>query len=144
MKEWKWGQIKLSGFQNEFQEGHIEITPDAGIPFRRQRFTDIQDIVQGSFTLDKLSYIDFISWYKSDILQGALPFKYYDARIDRERVARIVDKPSYISNSKYYDVNITMTFDSEIFYLERLLAANPIKSLEANGLLLISDLRRVL
>ena len=55
MKEWKWGQIKLSGFQNEFQEGHIEITPDAGIPFRRQRFTDIQDIVQGSFTLDKLS-----------------------------------------------------------------------------------------
>ena len=82
MKEWKWGQIKLSGFQNEFQEGHIEITPDAGIPFRRQRFTDIQDIVQGSFTLDKLSYIDFMSWYKSDILQGALPFKYYDARID--------------------------------------------------------------
>ena len=25
MEKWKWGQIKLDGFQNEFQEGYIEV-----------------------------------------------------------------------------------------------------------------------
>jgi hypothetical protein len=78
MENWKWGQIKLDGFQNEFQEGYIEVTPDAGPPFRRERFSDIQDILKGTFTLLKIKYIDFMSWYKSDIKQGALPFKYFD------------------------------------------------------------------
>ena len=38
MEKWKWVQIKLDGFQNEFQEGYIEVTPDAGVPFRSERF----------------------------------------------------------------------------------------------------------
>ena len=144
MENWKWGQIKLDGFQNEFQEGYIEVAPDAGPPFRRERFSDIQDIVKGTFTLLKIKYIDFMSWYKSDIKQGALPFKYFDCRVGRERAARIVGKPTFSSNSKYYDVSLTLTFDSEIFYLDRVLAANYDLPIIANGAYLTTQARRAL
>ncbi len=144
MEKWKWGQIRLDGFQNEFQEGYIEVTPDAGIPFRRERFSDIQDIIQGKFTLEKVQYIDFMSWYKFNIRQGAIPFKYYDCRIEKERTARIVGKPTWSSNSKYYDMSITLTFDSEIFYLDRVLSANPNLPLVANDKYLCTQLRRTL
>ena len=144
MEKWKWGQIRLDGFQNEFQEGYIEVTPDAGIPFRRERFSDIQDIVQGKFTLTRLQYIDFMSWYKFDIRQGAIPFKYYDCRIGQERTTRIVGKPTWSSNSKYYDMTITLTFDSEVFYLDRVLSANPNLPLVANDKYLCTQVRRSL
>ena len=144
MEKWKWGQIKLDGFRNEYQEGYIEVTPDAGIPFRRERFSDIQDIVQGSFTLTKIQYIDFMSWYKFNIRQGAIPFKYFDCRIGQERTARITGKPTFTSNSKYYDVSITLTFDSEIFYLDRVLAANYEIPLVANGAYLTISVKRSL
>lgn len=144
MEKWKWGQIRLDGFQNEFQEGYIEVTPDAGIPFRRERFSDIQDIIQGKFTLEKVQYIDFMSWYKFNIRQGAIPFKYYDCRIGQERTTRIVGKPTWSSNSKYYDMSITLTFDSEVFYLDRVLSANPNLPLVANNKYLCTQVRRAL
>lgn len=144
MEKWKWGQIRLDGFQNEFQEGYIEVTPDAGIPFRRERFSDIQDIVQGKFTLEKVQYIDFMSWYKFNIRQGAIPFKYYDCRIGQERTTRIVGKPTWSSNSKYYDMSITLTFDSEVFLLDRVLSANPNLPLVANDKYLCTQVRRTL
>lgn len=144
MEKWKWGQIRLDGFQNEFQEGYIEVTPDAGIPFRRERFSDIQDIIQGKFTLEKVQYIDFMSWYKFNIRQGAIPFKYYDCRIGQERTTRIVGKPTWSSNSKYYDMSITLTFDSEVFLLDRVLRANPNLPLVANDKYLYTQVRRTL
>ena len=144
MEKWTWGQIKLDGFRNEFQEGYIEVTPDAGIPFRRERFSDIQDIIQGNFTLDKTQYIDFMSWYKFNIRQGAIPFKYYDCRIGQNRVTRIVGKPTFTSNSKYYDVSITLTFDSGVFMLDRVLAANSAIPLIANGAYLTTQVKRSL
>ena len=144
MEKWKWGQIRLDGFQNEFQEGYIEVTPDAGIPFRRERFSDIQDIIQGKFTLEKVQYIDFMSWYKFNIRQGAIPFKYYDCRIGQERTTRIVGKPTWSSNSKYYDMSITLTFDSEVFLLDRVFSANPNLPLVANDKYLCTQVRRAL
>lgn len=144
MEKWKWGEIKLDGFRNEFQEGYIEVTPDAGIPFRRERFSDIQDIIQGNFTLDKIQYIDFMSWYKFNIRQGAIPFKYFDCRIGQNRVTRIVGKPTFTSNSKYYDVSITLTFDSGVFMLDRVLAANSAIPLIANGAYLTTQVKRAL
>ena len=144
MEKWTWGQIKLDGFRNEYQEGYIEVTPDAGIPFRRERFSDIQDIIQGNFTLDKTQYIDFMSWYKFNIRQGAIPFKYYDCRIGQNRVTRIVGKPTFTSNSKYYDVSITLTFDSGVFMLDRVLAANSAIPLVANGAYLTTQVKRSL
>lgn len=144
MEKWKWGQIRLDGFQNEFQEGYIEVTPDAGIPFRRERFSDIQDIIQGKFTLEKVQYIDFMSWYKFNIRQGAIPFKYYDCRIGQERTTRIVGKPTWSSNSKYYDMTITLTFDSEVFLFDRVLRANPNLPLVANDKYLCIQVRRAL
>lgn len=144
MEKWTWGQIKLDGFRNEYQEGYIEVTPDAGIPFRRERFSDIQDIIQGNFTLDKTQYVDFMSWYKFNIRQGAIPFEFYDCRIGQNRVTRIVGKPTFTSNSKYYDVSITLTFDSGVFMLDRVLAANSAIPLIANGAYLTTQVKRSL
>lgn len=141
MENWTFGQIKIEGFQNEPQEGYIELTPDAGIPYRRERFSDIQDIVKGNFTLDKKEYIRFMSWYKLNIKQGSIPFKFFDCRIQKERVARIVGKPTYTTNSKFFDVSITIAFDSGVFYDESVLVANPDFALEANGKLLTASTR---
>ncbi len=144
MEKWKWGKIRLDGFQNEFQEGYIEVTPDAGAPYRRERFSDIQDIVQGTFTLDKMQYIDFMSWYKRDLRQGTIPFTIFDCRIDKERVARILEKPSWAPNSRYWNTNIKLVFDSEVFWLDRVLAANIALPLVANGKYLATQVRRSL
>lgn len=141
MEQWKFPKIKVQGFQNEFQEGFIEVTPDAGIPYRRERFSDVQDIVSGSVTLTKQQYIDFMSWYKTDIDQGAIPFTYFDCRTKKERVARIVGKPTFQTNSKYFDVNITLAFNSGVIYEDRILVANEVLPLEANGCLLVGGSR---
>ncbi len=141
METWKFGHIKIEGFQNEPQEGYIEVTPDAGVPFRRERFSDIQDIIKGNFTLTKSEYVEFMSWYKYDIRQGSLPFMLYDCRIKADRVARIVGKPTYTTNSKYFDVSITIAYDSNVFYDDRILTVNPDKGLVANGKLLVASTR---
>lgn len=142
MDTWTFGQIKIEGFQNEPQEGYIELTPDAGVPYRRERFSDIQDIVKGNFTLEKARYIDFMSWYKVNLRQGTLPFKFFDCRIKKERVARIIGKPTYTTNSKFFDISITIAFDSEVFYSEdKYLVANPDYALEVNGKLLVANTR---
>lgn len=129
---WTWGQILNNGFQNEYQDGTLEITPDAGVPYKRLRFSDTMDIIQGVFTLNKQQYIDFMSWYKFNIKQGTIPFQYYDCRYDIYRIARIVGKPTYSTNSNYYNMQVTITFDSNIIYQERTLVANPDLVLVAN------------
>lgn len=129
---WTWGEILSNGFQNEYQDGTIEINPDAGIPYKRQKFSDTMDIIQGVFILDNIQYIDFMSWYKFNIKQGTLPFQYYDCRYNVYRTARVVGKPTYSTNSKYYNVAITLSFDSSIIYQERTLVANPDLVLIAN------------
>lgn len=141
MEKWKWGKIKLDGFQNEFQEGYIEVTPDAGIPYRRERFTDIQDIAQCVFTLERQKYIDFMSWYKYDTKQGSIPFKIMDCRIGEERIARITGKPKWNPNLRYWNTNVTLMFDSEVFYLDRVLAANYQLPIVANGKYLTTQAR---
>lgn len=139
MLEWQWGQLKNSGFQNEHQEGYIEVTPDAGSPYRRERFSDVMDIVQGQLTFDRKNYIDFMSWYKFDTRQGSIPFEYYDCRYGVTRTARIFEKPTYVSNSKYFDINIKLGFDSNVIEQPRQLVANVLKGLVANGKSLCSS-----
>lgn len=130
---WRWGQILNNGFRNEHQEGFIELTPDAGSPFKRQKWTDVMDIIQGTFTLTALEYTDFMSWYKSNIKQGSLPFQYYDCRYDIYRTARLIGKPNYTSNSKFFNVSVQIALDTGIIYQERTLVANPDFVLLANS-----------
>lgn len=124
MIKWMWGKPLVNSYSNEPQKGFVETTPDAGVPFRRVRFTDIMDLVQASFILTKSEYADFMSWYKSDIKQGAIPFLFYDCRYDRERVARIIDKPSYQPNSKFMNVTVQIAFESEVIDEEKRLVVN--------------------
>lgn len=111
MIEWKWGKPLLENFSNEPQEGYIETAPDAGIPFRRMRFSDIMDIVNYSFYLSKQDYPAFMSWYRYDIRQGSIPFLFYDCRIGKQRIARIIGKPQYSANQTLRKLNITLAFE---------------------------------
>lgn len=125
IKQWKWGGILVEGFSNQPQKGFSQVEPDAGVPFRRQTFTDIQDIATCRFTLDRETYLEFMSWYKYDIEQGTIPFIIHDCRYNIDRIARIVgDVPNYTTNSKYYDLNITIAFDSGYMYYDSCLVVN--------------------
>lgn len=125
IKEWTWGGILAEGFSNQPQKGFVQVEPDAGVPFKRQTFTDIQDLATCRFTLNREKYLEFMSWYKHDIEQGTIPFYIYDCRYKMKRIARIVgDVPNYNSNSKYYDLNITIAFDSGYIYHDAYLIVN--------------------
>lgn len=110
---WQWGSINVSSYQSEFQEGFIENTPDAGIPFRRLRFTNIQKIFQGTFTLTPQEKLEFESWYKFDIKQGELSFQYYDCEEETYKTTKIIGKPAITANSNLFNVNIKLTFENE-------------------------------
>ena len=114
MATWRWGEPLSDGFSNEPQEGYIESQPDAGLPFRRERFTDISDIINATFVLTKSEYNQFRSWYVREIKQGSIPFDYYDCRIGETRTARIVGKPRYTSNSTFFNLSITLSLDPVI------------------------------
>ena len=145
MEKWTWGNILNEGYQNEFQEGYIEVTPDAGIPFRRERFSDIQDIVSGTISLIDKDYLDFMSWYKVNIRQGTLPFEFYDCRVKQDRIARLtINKPQFNRYSNRWNVSITITFNSGTFYLDRNLVCNELRPIEANGKILTVNVKRYL
>lgn len=142
---WKWNNFLNNNFSNEYQEGYIETTPDAGVPFRRERFSDIQDIVSGSISLVNQDYIDFMAWFKNDIKQGTIPFYFYDCRIQQNRIARLtMNKPQYSRTSNRWTVAITMTFDSDTFRIDRALSANIDIPLFANNKYLCGSVYRSL
>jgi len=124
MEYWTWGKIKSDGYTSQFQQGFMEITPDAGIPFRMQRFTDVGSIFQGTFILDKNTKKDFESWYKFNIRQGSIPFKFYDCEVEQYRTTRIIENPTYNTVSNMFSISIKMMFDSEIFNVSRYLKVN--------------------
>lgn len=111
MELWRFGEILSNGFKNELQEGFIELTPDAGSPFRRVVFTDTQDLIQGTFNVSRFQYIDFMGWYRNTIKQGTIEFEYYDCRVDANRVARVIGKPTYTTISDRFNISITLSLE---------------------------------
>lgn len=125
MLKWIWGNPLIEGFSNQPQKGYSEIVPDAGVPFRRLNFTDIYDICTCSFCLTREEYVQFISWYKFDIRQGSIPFEMYDCRYGLERVARLVgDVPQFPTNSKFFNLNVTIAFEPSVINQERTLTVD--------------------
>lgn len=133
MLKWKWGKPLNSNFSNEFQNGFIETNADAGLPFRRMRYSDVLDIIRANFDFTKSEYLQFMNWYKYDTQQGSIPFTYYDCRIDYERTARIMGKPQYSTNSNRYIVSITLGLEPVTIYRDSDLIVN------ANDILIVND-----
>lgn len=134
MLEWKWGKPLIQGFINKPQKGYSEISPDAGIPFRRLNFTDIGDLATCNFDLDRSDYIKFMSWYKFELRQGTLPFLIWDCRYKRQRVARLIDDvPVYNTNSNRYNLSLTMYFQPEIILQDFKLVVNDTDYLIVNN-----------
>lgn len=121
MEKWEFGQLLSNGFSNETQQGFEELTPDAGIPFRRESFTDVYDIVRGGIILTRNDYLYFMDWYRNTVRQGTLPFTYYDCRVEKDRVARIVGKPTFSAISNRFSVSITISLEPTRFGVDSLL-----------------------
>lgn len=133
MLNWEWGKPLLQSFSNHPQKGYIELEPDAGTPFRRLQFTDICDFAICNFDLDRGNYIRFMSWYKTDLKQGTIPFKIWDCRYKTERTARIVgDVPQYATNSNRYTMSLTLAFMPETLVYDFVLIANGDSALIVN------------
>ena len=118
MAEWTWGDLLISNFSDEEQTGFIEVNADAGLPYRREIFTDIQNIVSGTITLDKNDYLSFKDWYRNTIKQGTIPFDFYDCRIGQIRTARFNGKPSYVTNNIYYNISVTLSLEQVNAYID--------------------------
>lgn len=131
---WKWGKALLSNFSNRPQKGYVEIEPDAGIPFRRQIFSDVADLVTASFSLTRENYIKFMSWYKYELRQGSLPFLFYDCRYKRDRVARLIGGvPEYQTNSKRINLSVNLAFEPLIIKEDKYLTVDNNIALIVNG-----------
>lgn len=134
MLEWKFSKPLVNGFSNQPQKGYLETSPDAGIPFRRLLFSDIFDLVTCSFSFTREEYANFISWYRFDLKQGALPFLFFDCRYKKNRVARIIgDVPQYQTESNRFKLNLQIGFEPDIIYSEKLLTVADNKYLIVNG-----------
>lgn len=134
MLEWKWGQPLLSGFSNQPQKGYVEIEPDAGVPFRRLSFSDVQDIVTATFSLTREEYPYFYSWYKFDLRQGTLPFQMYDCRYGINRVARLIgDVPQFQANSTRQNLSVTIAFEPSVVQENRYLTVGNYTPLIVNA-----------
>ena len=124
MLRWRWGKPLLQNFSNKLQKGYIETQADAGIPFRRMRFSDALDIISATFSLTRSQYMQFISWYRYDIRQGSIPFIYYDCRIEAERVARIIGDPEFSPDSTRRTLSITLGLEPVTVYNDFTLVVN--------------------
>ena len=125
MLEWTWGKPLLENFNNSPQKGYTEIEPDAGLPFRRLKFSDITDLANCNFILSRSDYIRFMSWYKYELKQGTEPFEIWDCRYKIKRVARLVgDVPQYSTNSNYYNMSVTIAFNSAVEVIDFALAVD--------------------
>lgn len=123
--KWKWNKPLLQGYSNQHQKGYDEITPDAGIPFRRLKFTDVADLVSFRVVFTRNEYIDFMAWYLKDIRQGTIPFLFPDCRYETERMARLVSEPpQYNTLSNMFEATLTIAFESEVLNVERILIVN--------------------
>lgn len=133
MLEWTWGKPLLQNFSNYPQKGYIETEPDAGVPFRRLMFTDICDYAICNFDLTRGEYVRFMDWYKTDLRQGTMPFKFFDCRYKAERTARIVgDVPQYTTNSNRYNMSVTLAFMPDVISYDFVLLANDDRRLIVN------------
>lgn len=125
MLEWIWGKPLIEGFSNKPQKGYNEITPDAGVPYRRLNFSDIQDLATCNFVLNRSDYTRFMSWYKYELRQGTIPFKIWDCRYGIQRTARLVgDVPQYNTHSNYYNLSLTVAFEPAVQVFDWVLVVN--------------------
>ncbi|PNX49890.1 MAG: hypothetical protein BV457_00185 [Thermoplasmata archaeon M9B1D] len=118
LEKWRWGDLLSNSFQDEDQNGFIEVSPDAGQPFRRETFTDIDNIIKGYIIVSLEDYLDFKSWYRNTIKQGTIPFTFYDCRIEVDRTARFLDKPLYRQVSNYYQIEVKLSLEQTKIYVD--------------------------
>lgn len=133
MINWRFGNLNLNGFSDEEQTGFSELTPDAGLPYRREVFSDIENLVQGQKTMTLAQYLDFKNFYRNETKQGTVPFTFYDCRVEQNRTARFVGKPTYSTLSNHYSVSVTLSLEpvtiTSLFYMttengDRIIAEN--------------------
>lgn len=81
-------------YSEQFQESYVENTPDAGIPFRREIYSDVGKIAQNTFLFTDVQYNIFNNFYLNDTRSGSQTFLVYDCINDIDRPAKMIGTPS--------------------------------------------------
>lgn len=104
MEFWSFGNI-LKGISFKFTEGFLE-NPDI---FQRVEFSpDIDGIISGNIILKGAKYLQFLNFYKNKLINGTLPFIYYDCLDAEDKRMCFVDKPKIKEQNSFYIVNLSL------------------------------------
>jgi len=122
MVDWRFGNPLSQGYQEEYQQGFIEVDPDAGIGFRREQFSDVNTIIRFNKLLTRAEAIDFKAFYINETRQGAIAFTYYDCELELNRTGRFVGKFTLPQQSNNYRLSCTISLDPVEYTQELLLA----------------------
>jgi len=68
----------VNGNSTSFGENRLIFNPDLGRPMMRRRFSIRDDVVAFSFIMSAAQFAIFSSFYKTDLVDGTLPFTYFD------------------------------------------------------------------
>lgn len=121
-----------NGYQEELQTSFVETTPDAGIPFRRETFSDVGRSTTGTKLVTDLEKNQFENFYKSDTKSGSRSFNYYDCINDITRVAKFIGKPSIVRNGNRWNISFNL-------WLEPTTVVQELRLITEDGKLLITE-----
>lgn len=100
-----------NGYQEEYQTSFTETTPDAGIPFRRETYTDVGRTIIGTALMNDSQKAEFDTLYLRDTRSGSKPVMMYDCINKINREAKFIGKPSIVRTGNRWSVSYR-------FYLE--------------------------
>lgn len=110
-----------SGYQEQYQTSYVETTPDAGIPFRRETFTDVGRSITGTALLTDSQKAQFDTFYLKDTRSGSNSFNWYDCLNSIMRDAKFIGTPSVVRNGNRWNVSYNLWLEPKLINVELLL-----------------------
>lgn len=134
-----------NGYQEQFQTSYVENTPDAGIPFRRETFTDVGKSITGTMLLTDSEKAVWDNFYLRDTRSGSQSFNFYDCINDVTRNARFIGTPSTVRNGNRWNISVSLWLEPATVIVELLLATEDGKLITTeDDKALLVDVERVI
>lgn len=136
-------QYLNNGYQEEYQTSFVETTPDAGIPFRRETYTDVGRTIIGTALMTDSQKAQFDTLYLKDTRSGSKPVMVYDCINKINREAKFIGKPSIVRNGNRWSVSYRFFLEPVTIMVELLLTTEDGKLITTeDGKALLVDVER--
>ena len=104
---WNW-KILNASYSSDSQKSVKELTPDSGANFKRERYTTQDEFVDGNLLLTAEERRNFWDFYIRDVKQGEVRFIYNDCRVDTDKWAKFVGKPTESKQSNKFLIKLKL------------------------------------